>query len=156
MMLHSVHWPVSRTESDAHSESFFRTLGFLVAEALDHEAPLSLPTSTHPIVAAAMAYTRDHLGSVSAGDVARAVGVSGRSLRRQFELLGITWRTYVLQAQVLRAMALLAEPGRSVLDVSVTVGFNSVSAFSRAFAERCGESPSSYRRRVTTAAAGTP
>ena len=41
--------------------AFFRTLANLVAEALDHEAPLSLPTSEHPIVAAAMAYTKEHL-----------------------------------------------------------------------------------------------
>jgi AraC-like DNA-binding protein len=48
-------------------------------------------------------------------------------------------------------MALLAEPGPSVLDVSLAVGFENVSAFARAFAQRVGETPSAYRRRVTTA-----
>ena len=58
------------------SDSFFRTLANLVSEALDHEAPLCLPTSDHPIVAAAMAFTKEHLDSVSADEVSpRGVGV---------------------------------------------------------------------------------
>jgi transcriptional regulator GlxA family with amidase domain len=45
-------------------------------------------------------------------------------------------------------MALLAEPGPSKLRVATAVGFDSVSAFTRAFLQRCGENPSGYRRRV--------
>jgi hypothetical protein len=37
-----------------------------------------------PIVSAAMAYIKEHLDSVTAEDVSRAVSVSQRSLRRQF------------------------------------------------------------------------
>jgi transcriptional regulator GlxA family with amidase domain len=96
-----------------------------------------------------MAYTSEHLGSVTAAEVSRAVGVSERTLRRQFQTeVGISWRSYLLQARLLRAMALLAEPGPSVLQVATAVGFDSVSAFARAFLQRCGESPSGYRRRV--------
>ena len=57
------------------------------------------------------------------------------------------WRTYLLQARLLRAMALLAEPTPSVLDVSVAVGFDNASSFARAFARHCGDTPSAYRRR---------
>jgi len=35
-----------------------------------------------------------------------------------------------------------------VLDVATLVGFDNVSAFTRAFARLCGETPSAYRRRV--------
>jgi AraC-like DNA-binding protein len=150
MMLHALRWPIARTTSDALSDGYFRTLAHLVAEALDHEAPLSLPTSTDPIVAAAMAFTRENLDTVTAATVSRAIGVSERTLRRQFAAeLGMSWRAYLLQARLLRAMALLAEPGPSVLDVSLAVGFENVSAFARAFAHRVGETPSAYRRRVT-------
>jgi AraC-like DNA-binding protein len=45
-------------------------------------------------------------------------------------------------------MALLAEAGPTVLDVSSHVGFDSVSAFTRAFVTQSGETPSGYRRRV--------
>lgn len=149
MMLYALRWPIARTESDDVSDGFFRTLANLVAEAIDHEAPLSLPTSPDPVVAAAMAFTREHLATATAGAVSRAIGVSERTLRRQFAAeLGMSWRAYLLQARLLRAMALLAEPGPSVLDVSLMVGFENVSAFARAFALRVGETPSTYRRRV--------
>lgn len=96
-----------------------------------------------------MTHTLDHLGAVSATEVSRAAGVSERTLRRQFRsATGLSWRSYLLQARLLRAMALLAEPGPSVLAVATDVGFESVSAFTRAFVRCCGETPSAYRRRV--------
>ncbi len=149
MMIYALRWPIDRPAGDEVSDGFFRTLAHLVTDALDHEAPLSLPTSEHPIVAAATAYTKEHLQSVSAEDVSRAVAVSERTLRRLFhDTLGISWRTYLLHARMLRAMALLALPDTSVQDVSSAVGFDNLSSFTRAFAQFSGETPSSYRRRV--------
>jgi AraC-like DNA-binding protein len=149
MMIYALRWPIDRPAGDEVSDAFFRTLANLVSEALDHEAPLSLPTSDHPIVAAAMTYTKAHLASVTAADVARAVSVSERTLRRLFQdTLGLSWRTYLLHARMLRAMGLLAARGQSVQETSTTVGFDSLSAFTRAFTQFCGETPSIYRKRV--------
>ncbi len=149
MMIYALRWPIDRPEGDDVSDAFFRTLGNLVSEALDHEAPLSLPTSGDPIVAAAMAYTKEHLDSVTVQSVSRAVAVSERTLRRQFQAsIGLPWRTYLLHARMLRAMAMLAGPGQSVADTAIAVGFDSLSAFTRAFSQFCGETPSAYRRRV--------
>jgi AraC-like DNA-binding protein len=154
MVIYALRWPIARAQADEVSDGFFQTLARLVGESLDHEEPLSLPTSADPVVAAALAYTREHLDTVTAAAVSHAIGVSERTLRRQFAaVLGMSWRAYLLQARLLRAMALLAEPGPSVLDVSLAVGFDNVSAFARAFAQRCGETPSAYRRRVSAAAA---
>jgi AraC-like DNA-binding protein len=86
---------------------------------------------------------------VSADDVGRAVSVSERTLRRLFaDTLGMSWRTYLLHARMLRAMALLAAPGQSVQETASAVGFDSLSSFTRAFTQFAGESPSSYRKRV--------
>lgn len=153
MMLYALRWPIGRAESDPVADGFFRTLANLVADALDHEAPLSLPTSEDPLVAAAMAYTKEHLQSVTVEEVCGAVAVSERTLRRQFQNeAGLTWRTYLLHARMLRAMALLAAPAQTVQKTATAVGFDSVGSFSRAFASFCGETPSSYRRRVNTTA----
>ncbi|MBJ7336144.1 helix-turn-helix transcriptional regulator [Mycolicibacterium sp.] len=149
MMIYALRWPIDRARGDDVSDGFFRTLAQLVAEALDHEAPLSLPTSDHPIVAAALAYTKQHLDSATAADVSRAVSVSERTLRRLFqESLGLSWRTYLLHARMLRAMALLAAPGQSVQATSSAVGFENLSSFTRCFTQFCAETPSSYRKRV--------
>lgn len=157
MMIYALRWPIDRSrgaaEDEKVSERFFGTLAALVSEALDHEAPLSLPTSDHPIVAAAMDYTKQHLGTATSEEVSRAVSVSERTLRRLFaDTLGLSWRTYLLHARMLRAMALLAAPMQSVQETATAVGFDSVSSFTRAFAQFSGETPSAYRRRV----AGTP
>jgi AraC-like DNA-binding protein len=149
MMIYALRWPIDRPDGDAVSDAFFRTLANLVSEALDHEAPLSLPTSENPIVAAAMAYTKEHLDSVTAAEVGHAVSVSERTLRRLFhDTLGLSWRTYLLHARMLRAMALLSAPAQSVQETSTAVGFDSLSAFTRAFTQFCGETPSTYRKRV--------
>ena len=74
MMLYSVRWPISRTESGAEADSFFQTLGYVVAEALDNEMPLHLPAPTDPVVTAAADYTRAHLDRVAVSDVTRGRG----------------------------------------------------------------------------------
>jgi AraC-like DNA-binding protein len=149
MMLYSVRWPISRPGSGEEADSFFRTLGYVVAEALDDELPLHLPVSADPVVTAAADYTRAHLDHVTVSDVTRDIGVSERTLRRLFGThLGISWRSYLLRARMLRAMALLAQPDRSVLEVSIAVGFDDAGAFARSFARHCGETPSAYRRRI--------
>ncbi|OBI84483.1 helix-turn-helix transcriptional regulator [Mycobacterium sp. E740] len=157
MMIYALRWPIDRRpggiDDEEVSAAFFRTLANLVSEALDHEAPLSLPSSEHPIVAAAMSYTKAHLDDVSAEEVSRAVSVSERTLRRLFrDSIGLPWRTYLLHARMLKAMALLAAPGQTVQETSSAVGFDSLSSFTRAFTQFCGETPTSYRKRV----GGTP
>jgi AraC-like DNA-binding protein len=152
MMLYSVRWPITRTESGVEADAFFRTLGHVVAQALDDERPMHLPVSTDPVVTAATDYTRAHLDHVTVSDVTRAVCVSERTLRRVFNAhLGMSWRSYLLRARVLRSMALLAQPDRSVLEVSIAVGFDDVGAFARSFARHCGETPSAYKRRISGA-----
>jgi AraC-like DNA-binding protein len=153
MMLYSVRWPISRTGSGVEADSFFQALGFVVAGALKDERPLNLPVSADPVVTAATDYTLAHLDRVAVRDVTRAVGVSERTLRRILSThLGMSWRSYLLRARVLRSMALLSQPDRSVLEVSIAVGFDDVGAFARSFARHCGETPSAYKRRIS----GTP
>jgi len=136
MMIYALRWPIDRAHGDDVSDGLFGTLANLVSEALDHEAPLSLPTSDHPIVAAALSYTKETLASVTADEVSRAVAVSERTLRRLFrDTVGLSWRSYLLYARMLRAMALLAGPGQSVQETSTAVGFDSLASFTRAFTQ---------------------
>ncbi|SHN74139.1 AraC family transcriptional regulator [Cryptosporangium aurantiacum] len=149
MVLYALRWPIDREDGDAASDDYYRALGHVVSDALEHEAPLSLPNSSDPIVAAAMDYTREHLDEITVDQVCRAIAVSERTLRRQFSAaVGMSWRAYLLRARLMRAMALLAAPGHSVGEVAAAVGFADVSAFARAFGQHCGETPTSYRHRV--------
>ena len=156
MMIYALRWPIDAARAPADegaSDGFFRTLADLVAEALDHEAPLSLPTSDDPIVAAAMAYTKEHLDSVTSEEVSRAVAVSERTLRRLFQhTLGLSWR------DVSAARPDAASDGAAGRAHAVGAGrrrrrsgFDSLSSFTRAFTQFCGETPAAYRKRVAGA-----
>jgi AraC-like DNA-binding protein len=149
MMIYSGRWPIDRSLSDSVADAYFTALGRLVSEALDSEAPLFLPTSSDPALAVALTWTRQNLDSATMAEVARQAGLSERSLRRRFQAgLGMSWRNYTMQARVLRAMALLAEHGPSVLRVANLVGFDSLSSFNRAFRARTGVTPSAYRKQM--------
>jgi AraC-like DNA-binding protein/quercetin dioxygenase-like cupin family protein len=152
MIGHAARWPISRQARDLPAERFFTVMADLLGESLDHELPLTLPVSVHPVMAAAASYVAHHLDTVSVPELSRATGVSERTLRRLFEAeLHLSCRQYLLQARLLQGMVLLARPGQTVLQTATSVGFASSSAFARAFTQRCGESPSHYRRRVLNA-----
>jgi transcriptional regulator GlxA family with amidase domain len=150
MIVYATRWPIDRPTSDPTADAFFAALALLATEWLDDEAPLHLPTSASPTIAAVMAYTQAHLAEADERSVCAAVGLSERSLRRRFRAdTGTSWQEYRTTSRVLRAMALLAEPGTTVLDTAVAVGFGSLSGFNRAFLRLTGERPSDYRRRIT-------
>jgi AraC-like DNA-binding protein/mannose-6-phosphate isomerase-like protein (cupin superfamily) len=158
MIVYATRWRIDRPVSDPTADAFFAALALLAAEWLDTaEAPFHLPTSTNPIVAEVMAYTQAHLADVDERSVCAAVGLSERSLRRQFRTeTGTSWQEYRTTSRVLRAMAILAESDRSVLDAATAVGFESLSGFTRAFGRLTGERPSRYRRRVQSRATPAP
>lgn len=140
---------MSRAASDPMADAFFTALAHLVSEWLDHETPLCLPTASDPLVEAAMDYTSKHLAHLTMTDLCRAVGASERTMRRAFiSDAGMSWRQYLQESRLLKAMAFIAESDRSFLEISLAVGFDSASAFTRAFRRYTGESPSEYRRRA--------
>lgn len=151
MLLYGLRWPIDRHRDDTVADTFFVALANLVAESLDHEMPLQLPTSTDPLIAAVMTYTSEHLDSATLGGAAAAAGVSSRTLRRRFPAAtGTNWHAYLTHSRLLRAMALLADDGRTVLQVAATVGFESHSAFTRAFTAYTGQTPNTYRHRIAS------
>ena len=78
--------------------------------------------------------------------IAAAVGVSERTLRRRFvAVTGMTWSQYLLASRVLQGIALLVEQDRPVTQIAFAVGFDSTSAFTRAFRRFTGETPTRYR-----------
>jgi AraC-like DNA-binding protein len=150
MLLYGLRWPVDRDPDDAVAGAFFVALANLVADSLDHETPLQLPVSTDPLINAVMDYTSQHLDSATPLGAAAAAGVSGRTLRRRFPAAtGMNWHAYLTHSRLLRAMALLADDGPTVLHVAAAVGYESHSAFTRAFTAYTGQTPTAYRHRVT-------
>src|SRR5688572_32724834 len=81
--------------------------------------------------------------------LARDVRISPFYFIRQFEaVFGVTPHQFRIASRIELAKALLARGEHSVTDVCMEVGFSSLGSFSTLFAQRVGEAPSAYRRRV--------
>jgi AraC-like DNA-binding protein len=79
--------------------------------------------------------------------VAAVAYVSEAHFIRTFRaVFGETPHRYLQRRRVERSMFLLRETDRSVTDISLDVGFNSLGTFSRTFREIVGETPSAYRQ----------
>src|SRR5437868_10042459 len=88
--------------------------------------------------------------------LAQIANVSQAHFIRTFRAtFGETPHRYLQRRRVERAMFLLRATDRSVTDICLDVGFNSLGTFSRTFREIVGESPAEYRKRADTKAVPT-
>ncbi|WP_338865066.1 helix-turn-helix transcriptional regulator [Myxococcus stipitatus] len=150
MLLYSIRWGPERSPRDKVAESFFATLAHLLSEWSAEPRDWKLPRARTPELERAMAYTLAHLGGpVTVAGAARAARLSQRTLARRFEdEARTTWRRFLHDARMLRAMELLAEDGARVTQTAYAVGFESLAAFTHAFTAFTGERPRDFRQRV--------
>ncbi len=147
MILYAARWPIDGPTTDPAAPAFFDAVAALLTQSMTDETPYHLPVTTDPIVTAAMHYTDNHLDTANLTAVCAAVAVSERTLRRRFTATtGLTWRDYLTHSRMQRAMALLTETDRTILDIALAIGFDNPGSFARAFATHTGRNPSLYRK----------
>jgi AraC-like DNA-binding protein len=80
-------------------------------------------------------------------NLAESVGMSRSRFAERFcELLGEGPMHYLAEWRLQRAMYLLSQPRISVQEVALQVGYQSTSAFSRAFTAKFGAAPTAFKR----------
>lgn len=80
----------------------------------------------------------------SLADVAQLLAISERTVSRQFTAqTGLSFVEWLRRLRLQHSLELLLQ-GQSVVDVALAVGYDSPSAFSTAFKQRIGVSPSQY------------
>lgn len=77
--------------------------------------------------------------------IARDLGMSARSLRRRLQAERTPFNALLEGALLQRAKRMLADPQRSIQETAYAMGFDTPSAFSRAFKRWTGTSPSAFR-----------
>ncbi len=148
MVKEAMRWPLAEPDSPLR-RAFFAAMAVLCGEWIAHEASLFLPTSKDPRIKRALDYTAQHMQSELQA-VCRHAGMSERTLRRHLKTgIGMTWEDYRRRSRLLHAVSLLSETGIPVGDVAAQCGFESPSAFAKAFRLAMNETPSDYRRRVS-------
>ena len=88
---------------------------------------------------------------IHAPEIARQLGVSQRTLARNLAAEGVSFSTLLAELRLDLANRYLAEEGTSISQVAWLLGYQQVSAFSKAYRRWTGHSPRAARGAVTTA-----
>ena len=84
-------------------------------------------------------------GEPSEIDLARAMGLSSRTLQRKLAERDMTYRSVLEAVRYDLAMRYLDDPTKTVTDITFLLGFSEQSAFTRAFKRWSGKAPTAYR-----------
>mgnify|MGYP000202667252 FL=1 len=83
---------------------------------------------------------------ITAVDIAKQLEIHERTLHRRLKLLGTSFRSELEQSRYAISQQLLTETNESLVDISLALGYSSVSAFSRAFKQWSGKAPAKWRK----------
>ncbi len=74
------------------------------------------------------------------------MGMSVRTLQRRLADHGVDFSSILERARFDRAVALLADPSMSIVNITLELGYSEVSSFSRAFRRWTGMPPAEFRK----------
>lgn len=87
-------------------------------------------------------------GVPQAREIARAMGMSERTLYRRLAEEGLTFRDVLAEAQLSLAQELLRDSTSSIAEIAFLTGFSEQSTFSRAFKRWIGQAPAQFRQQA--------
>ncbi|WP_426409982.1 helix-turn-helix transcriptional regulator [Bradyrhizobium ganzhouense] len=143
---HGMKWGVAQA-GHRRAKSYFVTIGDMLPEWFRQERILWTPYAHTTAMQRAIEFARSRGPGVALSTVARHAGMSERTLRRHMQAeLGQTWRDFICELRMNRAMDMLRKKRKSVTEIAFEVGFSSSSAFSSAFLSYVGKTPSTYAK----------
>ncbi|HYF62696.1 MAG TPA: AraC family transcriptional regulator, partial [Herpetosiphonaceae bacterium] len=147
MIQYAMRWDDPDGPSDAAAERFFGALAGVCFELAAQPDRFWLPRARSAELGRALEWMRPRLAErISLAEAAAAAGVSERTLARRLSAeTGMSWRQLLHRARMIAAMERLAGQERQIIEVAYEVGYESVSAFTTAFRQFAGETPSAYR-----------
>ena len=105
-----------------------------------------------PQVTRAKRFIEEHkTGDISLRDVAKVVNVSTFYFCKLFKkATGLTFTEYLAQVRISKAKNLLLNPNLRVSEIAYDIGYQSLTHFNRSFHRIVGQSPTAYRRSVSS------
>jgi AraC-like DNA-binding protein len=111
----------------------------------DSPSTAFVPPARHLLRAKDLADAR-YFDPLGVDDLARAAGLSRAHFSREFRrAFGESPHAYLLTRRLERAAALLRTTDRSVADICLSVGLQSIGSFTTSFSRTFGVSPTAYR-----------
>jgi AraC-like DNA-binding protein len=112
----------------------------------------SIPPARHLLRGKDLADAR-YAEPLTVDDMARAAGLSRAHFSREFRrAFGESPHVYLLTRRLERAASMLRTTDRSVADICVAVGLDSVGSFTTSFSRMFGRTPTAYRAAFPPAA----
>lgn len=147
MVLECRNWGPETEQLSDYAVQLFKTLGLTCQELSRNPANSWVPLGKSNALRRAITFTETKLADdLSFPDVATAAHMSERSLARRFaDEISMTWRQCQRRMRMVRAIELLSSD-QQITEISLDVGYNSLSAFNAAFKEFTGKNPTEYRR----------
>ena len=124
------------------------TLAAQLGELLEKQAQARIVPRSSNAVEQLLIRSGSHKLTIS--QVADALQLSVRTLRRRLDEDGTSFRTLIERTRMQMAQKLLNEPGMTVAAVAERLGFSDAQTFRRAFKRWLGQVPSKMRRPVTS------
>jgi two-component system, response regulator YesN len=113
--------------------------------ALEVPTDLTAPHSI-PIQRAISLIQQRYWDRLSLSVLARQIGMSKSRLSHRFrDVLGVTFRDYLLRVRLERAKVLLSEGHATITEVAYDVGFADLARFDKVFKRYTGSTPSDFR-----------
>ncbi|WP_295149543.1 helix-turn-helix domain-containing protein [uncultured Peptoniphilus sp.] len=137
----SIETIVGSNNIDDTKSAIKRTID-LIASGLERENHHDLAMNN------AKAYIEKYyIKDISLDEISMVAGYSKSHFSRTFkEMMGVNFSKYLVQVRIERAEKLLINSDQSIYDISLEVGFNDYSYFSKAFKDAYGLSPKDYRK----------
>jgi len=128
-------------------DAIFVTLAALLVSRSDERSSWTRPGAADWRVRRALEYIHAHLhDSLTIPGIAAAAGTSPFHLSRQFRsVMGLSLWRYVLRERARASVALLRDPGLTLTEVSVAIGFDTYASFIDATRREFGSTPSRLR-----------
>lgn len=137
----SIETIVGSNNIDDTKAAIKRTID-LIASGLERENHHDLAMNN------AKAYIEKYyMKDISLDEISLVAGYSKSHFSRTFkEMTGVNFSKYLVQVRIENAEKLLINSDQSIYDISLEVGFNDYSYFSKAFKDAYGLSPKDYRK----------
>ncbi len=135
---------LSGTDADRPLESSNRQLASVLDRMLTEQLAR---LDRSDVVARCTAAILEHLGGgeISEKEAASLLHMSSRTLQRKLAEAGTSYKSLVDETRKDLALRYIADPDRSVTDITFSLGFAGPSSLTRAFTRWTGMSPSEYR-----------
>jgi AraC-like DNA-binding protein len=149
LVVFSRRWGRDSKSFDTHAEAIFQAIAVTCVEQAKDPSKIWFPIAQSAQVQRAIGYMQDNIAQdITLTEVATASGLSERTLlRRCRDELAMTWAQSLRQLRMIRAVEGLSQDQDQIVQIALACGYNSLSAFNKAFKTFVGLTPSEFRAR---------